>query len=166
MRSQPSILITGTPGVGKTTLCELVSAATGYPHYNVSQMAKDGNMLDGWDEEYQTHLLDELEPLVHPGGAIVDYHGCELFPKRWFDLVVVLCADNTVLYDRLSARGYTGKKLSDNVESEIMQVILQEAHESYDAEIILHLENDTTEQMEQNVQTISEWIAQYKLKHA
>ena len=35
---------------------------------------------------------------------IVDYHGSDWFPERWFDLVIVLTTDNTVLYDRLQAR--------------------------------------------------------------
>lgn len=38
------------------------------------------------------------------GGNIVDYHGCDLFPERWFDAVFVLRTDNTVLYDRLVKR--------------------------------------------------------------
>jgi hypothetical protein len=38
------------------------------------------------------------------GGNIVDYHGCDFFPERWFDRVAVLQTDNSVLYDRLSRR--------------------------------------------------------------
>lgn len=38
------------------------------------------------------------------GGVIIDYHGCDFFPERWFDIVFVLRTDNTVLYDRLSER--------------------------------------------------------------
>lgn len=38
------------------------------------------------------------------GGNIVDFHSCDFFPERWFDLVVVLLTDNTVLYPRLEAR--------------------------------------------------------------
>jgi hypothetical protein len=41
---------------------------------------------------------------MEEGGKVVDYHGCDFFPKRWFDIVFVLRTDNTVLYDRLSAR--------------------------------------------------------------
>ena len=54
-----------------------------------------------------------------------------LAPCRWFDLVVVLMADNTVLYERLEKRGYEQKKISENVQCEIMQVIAEEARESY-----------------------------------
>ena len=38
------------------------------------------------------------------GGNIIDYHGCEFFPERWFDIVFVLRTDNTVLYNRLEKR--------------------------------------------------------------
>jgi len=38
------------------------------------------------------------------GGSIVDHHSCDYFPERWFDLVVVLQTDNTVLYQRLEKR--------------------------------------------------------------
>lgn len=38
------------------------------------------------------------------GGTVVDYHGCDFFPERWFDLVVVLQTDNTLLWERLEKR--------------------------------------------------------------
>ena len=38
------------------------------------------------------------------GGNIVDFHSCDFFPERWFDLVIVLQTDNTILYDRLEKR--------------------------------------------------------------
>jgi adenylate kinase len=49
-------------------------------------------------------LLDEMETLLASGGNIVDFHSSELFPERWFDVVLVLRADNAVLFDRLAAR--------------------------------------------------------------
>lgn len=41
---------------------------------------------------------------MESGGVIVDFHGADLFPERWFDLVVVLRTDNSVLYPRLQSR--------------------------------------------------------------
>ena len=49
-------------------------------------------------------MLDELEDVMSEGGNIIDYHGCEFFPERWFDIVFVLRTDNTVLYNRLEKR--------------------------------------------------------------
>jgi hypothetical protein len=42
----------------------------------------------------------------------VDYHSCDFFPERWFDLVVVLQTDNTILYERLEKRCALAIKLS------------------------------------------------------
>ena len=49
-------------------------------------------------------LLDEIEEELKQGGYIIDWHACDLFPKSWIDLVVVLRVDSTILYDRLKAR--------------------------------------------------------------
>ena len=54
-----------------------------------------------------------------------------MFPERWFDLVLVVRCNNTLLWDRLQARGYTGRKLEENLQAEIFQTILDEAKESY-----------------------------------
>lgn len=97
------------------------------------------------------------------GGKIVDYHGAEFFPERWFDIVFVLRTDNTILYDRLKARGYSGKKLEDNIDCEIFQTILDEAKDSYKEEIVHELYSNTPEQMEENINRICTWIDQWKL---
>lgn len=52
-------------------------------------------------------LLDAIEDEVKQGGYIIDWHACDLFPKSWIDLVVVLRVDSTLLYDRLKARYVT-----------------------------------------------------------
>lgn len=49
-------------------------------------------------------MVDELEDKMEEGGVIVDYHGCDLFPERWFNIVFVLRTDNTQLYTRLESR--------------------------------------------------------------
>ena len=54
-----------------------------------------------------------------------------MFPERWFDLVLVLRCNNTLLFDRLQSRQYSGRKLEENVQAEIFQTILDEAKESY-----------------------------------
>lgn len=56
---------------------------------------------------YHLQLLDELESRMEEGGKIVDYHGCDFFPERWFDVVFVLRTNNTLLYDRLEKRFVT-----------------------------------------------------------
>ena len=171
-RHRPNVLITGTPGTGKSSLAERVAAAVDdLTRIDVSQLAKDGDMLESFDAEHDTHVIDEDKVLDHmeehglggdAGGVVVDYHGCDLFPERWFDLVVVLTCDNGVLYDRLQARGYSDTKIRGNVECEIFQTLIEEAKDSYDEDIVKVCASDSIEDMEENEKSICEFIRNWK----
>jgi len=43
-----------------------------------------------------------------------------------------------------------------------MDVLIQEAREAYDEEIVVELESVTTDQMESNVERIEQWLKQWK----
>ncbi|KAK9769029.1 putative AAA domain-containing protein [Seiridium cardinale] len=170
-RTEPNIVITGTPGVGKTTHCEVLAERTGLRHLSVNQIVKDKEAHEGWDDEFQSwvvdgdKLLDAMEDDAAKGGCIIDWHACDLFPERWVDLVVVLRTDSTVLYDRLKSRKYPEAKLQENLDSEIMEVLLQEARDSYDEQIVVELKSDDSDQMESNVDRIESWVKQWKQDH-
>lgn len=163
-RRRPNILITGTPGTGKTTTASALAEATQLRHINVGDLVKEKNLHDGWDDNFDCYVInedlvcDELEDIMEEGGNIVDYHGCDFFPERWFDRVVVLQTDNTILYDRLTKRGYTGKKLSNNVECEIFQVLLEEAKDSYPEDIVVALKSDAIDDINNNLSSLGDWV--------
>lgn len=46
-----------------------------------------------------------------------------------------------------------------------MEVLLQEARDSYDEEIVVELKSDTTEEMESNIERVEGWIAEWKKNH-
>jgi broad-specificity NMP kinase len=64
-RTQPNIIITGTPGTGKTSHCELLAERTGLKHISVNQVVKDRECHEGWDEEYQSWIVDEDKVRVY-----------------------------------------------------------------------------------------------------
>eukprot|EP00898_Chlorokybus_atmophyticus_P004626 jgi/Chlat1/5164/Chrsp33S05038 len=169
-RGTPNVLVTGTPGTGKTSLAARVAAATDLRHVNVGDLVKEKSLHDGYDEEHEAYIIDEdkicdaMEDQMSAGGNVVDYHSCDFFPQRWFDLVVVLQTDNTVLYDRLEKRGYPDAKVQENVECEIMQVLLEEARESYKEEIIQACPSNTVEDLDRNVDSIVAWINSRKAR--
>jgi adenylate kinase len=127
MRKKPNIIITGTPGVGKTVHCEKLAESSGLVHLSINRIAKERQCHDGYDEELKSwiieeekvrleaprikdrelmavQLLDSIEDEVKEGGRIIDWHGCDLFPESWIDLVIVLRTNPTLLYDRLTER--------------------------------------------------------------
>ncbi|XP_013840293.1 adenylate kinase isoenzyme 6 isoform X1 [Sus scrofa] len=161
----------GTPGVGKTTLGKELASRSGLKYINVGDLAREGQLYDGYDEEYDCPILDEdrvvdeLENQMSEGGVIVDYHGCDFFPERWFHIVFVLKTDNSVLYKRLETRGYNEKKLKDNIQCEIFQVLYEEALASYKEEIVHQLPSDKPEDLEDNINQILKWIEQWVKDH-
>lgn len=168
-RKLPNIIITGTPGCGKTSHAEeFVSQHGEFTHINVSEYAKANGCIEGYDEERDSSIVNEdkmldlLEPLSEKGGLVIDWHCCEIFPERWIDLVVVVRCDNTVLYERLEKRGYKQNKITENIQCEIMQVLLTEAMENYNPSIVVELQSEDLNALDDNVSRISQWLAMWK----
>ena len=173
-----NILVTGTPGTGKSTLCQLVASAVTeggllkkMDYIDLGKLVRERGLHDGYNEEYDCYMLntdkvcDELEERMDEGGVILEAHSCDFFPERWFDLVVVLRTNNTILYDRLAARKYKKMKVEENVEAEIMQIVLDEVRNSYKEEITLVLTNDTMDQLDDNCQRVIAWITDWLKNH-
>lgn len=165
----PNILITGTPGTGKTETSKLVAEQTGLRHLNVSELVKEHKCYETRDEEFDTYIIDDdqvcdlLQPMIEEGGNIIDFHSVDLFPEDWFELILVLRADTSTLFDRLSERGYNEKKRSENIECEIMQVVLEEARESFDTNIIHELPSNNIDELESNVARMVSWLDNWKV---
>lgn len=64
------------------------------------------------------------------------------------------------------SRNYPEAKLQENIDSEIMEVLSQEARESYDEEIVVELQSNTPEEMETNIERIEAWLKQWKEDNA
>lgn len=111
---------------------------------------------------YTLQLMDFLEPEIAIGGNIVEYHSCEFFPERWFDAVFVVQCNNTILYDRLEQRGYNAEKIKQNIECEIFQMVLNEAKESYDEDIVVSLSGDSESDFNESINQITEFIKNWK----
>ena len=141
----PNILVTGTPGVGKTTLCSLLESQfpedydlDGFTYVKLADMIRERKLYKKWNEEFdvpefdEDMVCDELEPMMsQQGGIILEFHSCDFFPERWFALVVLLRTTNTHLFDRLQQRGYSQKKIDENIECEIFGELKDEVNGSY-----------------------------------
>jgi adenylate kinase len=156
--------------------CLFGKERTGMKHICVGDVIQENKCYEGRDEQLDSYILDEdklldtmeimLETAAEEGvGIVADFHACELFPERWFDLILVLRAKTDVLYDRLTARGYSENKRSENMECEIMQVILEEARDAYALEIVHEVQSNTLEDMEANVSRLEQWCKDWIADH-
>jgi adenylate kinase len=129
------VLITGTPGVGKTALAKNFSRKSGFKLIELSLLVRKERLYTRFDRARETYVLDEgrlrkrLEALSRSSGErmVLPTHLVGGFlPKASVKLALVLRLDPIVLYKRLRARGWTKRKSWENTEAEMLDVSLQE----------------------------------------
>ncbi|ASJ09076.1 kinase [Thermococcus siculi] len=123
------IAITGTPGVGKTTVSKILAGRLGYEYVSVKDFAVERGIGTPVGEELEIdvdELADAMMREFAGRDVVIDGHLSHYVPA---DVVIVLRAHPKLVAERLEARGYPRKKLAENVEAELIDVILVEAIE-------------------------------------
>jgi adenylate kinase len=130
------IVVAGTPGTGKTGFSRLLGRKLDASSINLSEFAKEHDLIERYDRRRRTLVIDEnslrRELKRHltdlKGEMLVEGHySAKLVPRHLSRIVFVLRCDPIVLRSRLGRRGYTGKKIRENVEAEVLDVCLIEA---------------------------------------
>ena len=130
------IAISGSPGVGKSTLAKFLAKKLGYDrldlHYYYKRISTRYNRSkQSYDINYKKFEKLVKEKLNQTKkGLIIDSHISHLLPKKLVDLCIVLTHSNLkTLEKRLKARKYSKKKIQENLDAEIFQICLMEAQE-------------------------------------
>jgi adenylate kinase len=123
------VAITGTPGTGKSTVCEVLSRE-GHKVVDLSDLAWKGGLIESPDEPGLPAIVDieRLDELPLPAGdpVFIYAHFAHLLGA---DTVVVLRCSPSVLRFRLLERGWNEKKIRENLEAEAIDLITVEAME-------------------------------------
>jgi adenylate kinase len=127
------IAITGTPGTGKTAFAKVLTKALGAKLVDLNKLIIEKGIYGVDEEGTKVAKLSEMGREFtrvlksSKGDVVVEGLLAHFLPGRSLTHVVVLRMRPKVLEQRLKARGYRGKKLRDNLESEALDVILWEA---------------------------------------
>lgn len=160
-KRKPNILITGTPGVGKSTICKRLAHVLKLKHVEISRSIRKRHLFKEWDDANNCSIFDEkmvrqyVKPKLKEGGFIFDFHCPHIFKryKRYIDHCVVLVIhDTSVLYERLEARGYSSDKCRLNVEAEIFQAVREDATQIFGDPLLL--ENSDPHLLKENLRKI------------
>lgn len=146
------ILLTGVPGVGKTTIAALLSERLKGVHVNLSELALAEGLVTGYDSIRKTSIVDlermttRLMEIIQEGRdtLVIEGHFSQdvVSPERVSNVFVLRRAPWR-LKDELESRGYNPEKVKENVEAELLDVCLVEAIEAYGKEKVCEL--DTTD---------------------
>ena len=152
MKSKFLICITGSPGVGKSTLAKFLTKRLGFDRLDLHHYYK--RISTGYNRSKQSYDINysKFEMLVKEKlkeskkGLVIDSHISHLLPKKLVSLCIVLTNSNLkTLEKRLKARKYSKKKIRGNLDAEIFQVCLMEANEKGHKVLVF----DTTKGMDE-----------------
>jgi len=131
-----AILVTGTPGVGKTTVSHKLASKLDARYIGVTELVKEQQLITGTDENRQTLVADtektskQLQQILAKteGPIIIEGHyAVDVVTKKHVDKVFVLRRDPHELKNTLEKRGYPETKVWENLAAEILDVCLLDA---------------------------------------
>ncbi len=155
------ILISGTPGTGKTTLAAEL-ARRGYTVFNVMELAEEYNAIGDYDEEYEVDVVDidlirdklaEKRPI---GVEIIEGHYADIVPADQLLQCFILDPDIEIVKPRLVARKYSEFKIEENIEAHIMQECYFDALEYYGEDKVSRLSGTD---LESDIDTVLSFMA-------
>ena len=173
VQSSPKIIIvSGTPGVGKTVIGKLLAKRTGFTFLSLGDLVKKGRFHKGFDRQARSFLIDEPAVRKRLGvyfgdrrakGVIFEAHSLtRILPHRTRGMVaVVLRLDPVVLARRLGARKWPKLKIWENIEAEMIDVSLYDSLEALGENRVLEI-NTTGKRPEELVREILRALSRNK----
>ena len=107
------IIVSGTPGTGKTTLSKKLEKAINYRYLDVARLIKLSKLSEIYDKKRHCYIVDTNrlnkslanEIKKHPN-IIIDSHLSHHLPKKYVDLCIITKCNLKTLEKRLKNKGY------------------------------------------------------------
>lgn len=121
------IAVTGTPGVGKTSVSRKLVEKLDLEYVSVNEFARERDCIVSRDEKRQSDVVD-LEKLRDETSSlkdcVLDGHLSHFLDS---DKVFVLRCRPSLLRERMREKGWDEEKVEENLDAEILGVIEKEA---------------------------------------
>jgi adenylate kinase len=158
LRKGTAILITGTPGTGKTTVSRLLATELRACYVNPKNLLRRRSIDYAYDKRKRTRIvsLPRLREALYERatradhGLVIDSHVApEIGTLPKLVRAIVLRCNPIVLQRRLERKRWPKSKISENLQAEILDICLWDAVENYGSKKIMEI--DTTERTPRHV---------------
>jgi adenylate kinase len=153
-----SIVITGNPGVGKHTITQLISDKMKLPVIDINKIAKDSELFEKNDDtnDVDVEMLEKiLESKISENNIIVGHLAPYVLRKNQVKIVIVLRRSPYDLISVYEDRKYSDKKIRDNVGSEILGIIANDAMNKFQEKIFqINVSGKTIEEMLEKIMSV------------
>jgi len=131
------IIVTGTPGTGKTRLAKKIAHHKGFLYMDVNKFIKEKKLYEKYNKKSKCFDIDvrKLNKILidkinaSKKDIVIDSHLSHYLPKEYVTKCIVTKCNLKILKKRLEQRGYNKKKVRENLDAEIFNVCLTEAQE-------------------------------------
>jgi len=126
------IIISGTPGCGKTSVANELSKLVKAKIISLNELAISHDFSFEYDNERKTYIVDFkiFLPYImkkirkikkeNPQSLIIESHFSDIIPNKYIDHIFILRCDPDELVNRLKGKNYDLKKITENVQTEIL----------------------------------------------
>ena len=131
------IIVSGTPGTGKTFLSKRLAKELQFRYVDVKKLISKNKLKERYDKKRESWVVDEIrlakiaEIIIRKSNSnlIIDSHLSHFINPRLADLCIITKCSLKVLERRLKKKGYNKDKVRENLDCEIFDVCLNEAKE-------------------------------------
>ncbi|MFX1280638.1 MAG: adenylate kinase family protein [Promethearchaeota archaeon] len=127
-----TIIISGTPGCGKTSVAHELSNLILGKIISLNELAISENFSFDYDEDRKTVIVDfkiflpnvlkKIKNLKkkNPHHIIIESHFSDVIPNKYIDYAFILRCNPDELINRLKKKNYNSKKIKENIQAEIL----------------------------------------------
>lgn len=143
------LVVVGTPGVGKTSISNILASRLTGLHIDLTKLVKDEELSSGYNSRHNTLLVDvvkvrqKVEEMLkkRSGYIIVEGHfAMDIVASEDVSLAFVLRRNPWELRLTLRERGFEEKKVIENVAAEVLDVCLIDSLEAYGKEKVCEID--------------------------
>ncbi|MBW2992572.1 AAA family ATPase [Candidatus Woesearchaeota archaeon] len=145
------IIVSGTPGTGKSFVARRLAHKLGFRYVDVKKVISRYKLRERYDKKRKSWVVDEkrlarvLEGIIKDSkeDLIIDSHLSHFINPKLVDLCIITKCDLKKLEKRLKKKRYNKDKIRENLECEIFDICLNEAHERGHTIFVINTTHDS-----------------------